>query len=190
MVNLQEWEHTGLCAICQGRKQFPVETEGLCSPSKVSRSICCLWLHHNCINKDSSSHGAKAAISSSIRSFIPASAVLPCKQRGSAGIYWSIPCLWMNSSCRAFTTQQISPQLEMGSGGAKMEIRSAPCSPQLGEVVGAPPSPALKIKWFGESSGSCGEGDDHEQLVVIVWLCGVSWCNFCLLCLPWMLFQV
>lgn len=88
MVNLQEWEHTGLCAICQGRKQFPVETEGLCSPSKVSRSICCLWLHHNCINKDSSSRGVKAAISSSIRGFIPASAVLPCKQRGSAGIYW------------------------------------------------------------------------------------------------------
>lgn len=102
----------------------------------------------------------------------------------------AIPCLWMSSSCRAFTTQQISPQLETGSGGANVKIRSALCSPQLREVVGARPSPALKIKLFGESSGSYQEGDGRDQRVVIVWLCGVSWCNFCLLCLPWMLFQV
>lgn len=114
---------------------------------------------------------------------------LQCSPASREVLLEFIDAIWMSSSHCAFTTQQISPQLEMGSGGANVEIRSAPCSPQLGEVLGALPSPALKIKWFGESSGSCREGDDQEQLV-IVWLCGVSWCNFCLLCLPWMLFQV
>lgn len=77
----------GYVLFARGGSNFPMVTEGLHFPTKVSGSILCLWLHHNCINKDWSSRGQRLQLEAVSEASL-LSTVLPCKQTGSVWIHW------------------------------------------------------------------------------------------------------
>lgn len=73
-----------------GGSNLPVVTKGLHSPTKVSRSIPCLWLHHNCINKDRGSQGQRLQLEA-VSEVSLLSAVFRCKQRGRLDLLMPFP---------------------------------------------------------------------------------------------------